>query len=119
MRAIGIRFCLLAFLWAGCGGEDEEASTAVDAMGAFDVSLDAGVSEEDRGPEVTPLDSAICDEVLERINSCGLYYSFETFEADCAEWAATANGAKLDALQACLIKPCQPLTTCLEDAVNL
>ncbi len=119
MRVIGISVCLLAFVWVGCGGEDEEASAAVDASVVADGSSEADAADEDLVPEVTPLDSGVCDEVLERINSCGLYYSFETFEADCAEWAATAQGAKLDALEACLIKPCQPLTTCLEDAINL
>ena len=119
MRRIGIQVCLIVFLWAGCGGEDGETQSDVDAMIGSDAVEAMGVDTEGEEPQVSPLDDAICVDILERINGCGLYYSFETFEADCAQWAATGKDAQLDALQQCAIKPCQPLQPCLEDVFAL
>ena len=119
MRRIGIQLCLVVFLCAGCGGDDGETQSDVDAMIVSDAVEAMGGDTEWEAPQVSGLDDAICDEILERINGCGLYYSFENFEADCSEWAATGEAARLDALQQCAIKPCQPLQPCLEDVFAL
>ena len=120
MKRCVVLTTVLSLLAIGCGGDDsDERLSELEADTVAESEL--GDSVEDSGaenPTVDPLDDAACAEAMERINSCGLYYSFETFEADCAAWAASGDSGRLFALEDCLVQPCQPLLGCLEAVVD-
>ena len=120
MKGCVVLTTALSLAAVGCGGDDsDEKLTELAADTVVESGL--GDSGEDFGAvnlAVDPLDDAVCAEAMERINSCGLYYSFETFEADCAAWAASGDSGRLFALEDCLVQPCQPLLGCLEAVVD-
>ena len=111
--------CVL--IMAGCGGEDSDASetsTPDVVMEQDGVTAPNGEVDAVENITVTPLDDSICETIGERINGCGWLYTFETFAEDCAGWALSGNANKINGLEECAVKTCQPLLACLEEVVS-
>lgn len=120
MRMFRMLLIVCGLVMAGCGGAESEESEkgAVDGVmedGAQDALIEEIDAVENR--TVNPLDDSICVTIGERINGCGWLYTFETFAEDCAGWALSGNANKINGLEECAVKSCQPLLACLEEVV--